>query len=211
MEMSISLDTRYWTFIGLAALSIGLLVWGLYGLWRQNLDPRQNMLQTRMKNAADANAKDTSGMSLNEPSLRLRPKRLFSSLPMLDDWLRQMPGVSRLDRWLLQSGMSFSVSQALLLALSLGLLGWATSASLRMPGVLQALVVLLGPLCMALYLQHRRHRRMALIEQALPDALDLMARSMQAGHAFSSALQLTAKDCPVPLSQELRMVFEEIN
>lgn len=215
MEMTTPLDTRYWTFMGLAALSIGLLVWGLYGLWRQHLDPRQTMLQSRLKNVADSNTTDLSGMSLtaslNEPSLRLRPKRLFSSSPLLDDWLRHMPGVPRLDRWLLQSGISFSVSQALLLALSLGLLGWAASASLRMPGVLQALVVLLGPLCMALYLQHCRHRRMALIEQALPDALDLMARSMQAGHAFSSALQLTAKDCPAPLSQELRMVFEEIN
>jgi tight adherence protein B len=52
---------------------------------------------------------------------------------------------------------------------------------------------------------------MTRISQALPDALDLMARSMQAGHAFTSALQVAAKDCPPPLSYELRAVFEEIN
>ncbi len=61
------------------------------------------------------------------------------------------------------------------------------------------------------FLQHRRALRMTLISQALPDALDLMARSMQAGHAFTSALQVAAKDCPPPLSHELRAVFEEIN
>jgi len=45
----------------------------------------------------------------------------------------------------------------------------------------------------------------------LPDALDLMARSMQAGHAFTSALQVAANDCAPPLSHELRAVFEEIS
>jgi tight adherence protein B len=66
-------------------------------------------------------------------------------------------------------------------------------------------------LAVTAYLQHRRSRRMALIGQALPDALDLIARSMQAGHAFTSALHLAAKDSPAPLSLELRTVFEEIN
>jgi tight adherence protein B len=72
-------------------------------------------------------------------------------------------------------------------------------------------MALLGPLVLTAFLQHRRSQRMALIGQALPDALDLVARSMQAGHAFTSALQIAAKDCAQPLSNELRTVFEEIN
>jgi tight adherence protein B len=210
MEMSIPVDTRYWTFMGLAALSMGLLVWGLYALWREQLDPRQRMLHTRLRSAAAAESAQHKG-GVTTPTLRLRPRRLYSSWPLLDAWLRQTPGLAQLDRGLVQTGLAISATQALLLTLSLALLGWAAAASLGMPTALQALVALVGPLCVVLFLQQRRHQRMALIEQALPDALDLMARSMQAGHAFTSALQVTAKDCPAPLSHELRTVFEEIN
>ena len=61
------------------------------------------------------------------------------------------------------------------------------------------------------FLNHHRTQRMDHIGNALPNALDLIARSMQAGHAFISALQIAAKDSPAPLSTELRAVFDEIN
>jgi tight adherence protein B len=210
MEMNIPVDTRYWTFMGLATLSMGLLVWGLYALWREHLDPRQRMLHTRLRSAAAAEMTLHKGLAAL-PTLRLRNRRLFSSWALLDAGLRQTPGMTQLDRGLVQTGLAISVTQALLLTLSLSLLGLAAAVSLGMPAALQALMALIGPLCVVLFLQQRRHQRMTLIEHALPDALELMARSMQAGHAFTSALQVTAKDCPAPLSHELRTVFEEIN
>lgn len=57
----------------------------------------------------------------------------------------------------------------------------------------------------------RRGLQVARIEAQLPDTLDLLARAMLAGHAFTSALRLAAKDAPPPLSQELQRVFDEVN
>lgn len=197
------MDSRYWIFLGLAGLSIGGLVWGLYGLWRQYLDPRQRALAQRLKPAAASLPP--------EQSLKLRPERLLSATPTLQRWLHNTPGMQALDHFLLQTGLPWRVAQVLTLALGLVLLAVAVGWRLGWPAVLTMALAALGVLALTAYLQHRRSQRMALIGQALPDALDLIARSMQAGHAFTSALHLAAKDSPAPLSQELRAVFEEIN
>ncbi len=197
------MDSRYWIFLALAGLSIGWLVWGLYGLWRQYLDPRQRALEQRIKPAA---------LSLPpEQPLKLRQERLLSATPTLQRWLHSTPGIQRLDHFLLQTGLAWNVAQVVTLALGLLLLAVAVGLRLAWPAVLTLALAVFGVLALAAYLQHRRSQRMALIGQALPDALDLIARSMQAGHAFTSALHLAAKDSPPPLSQELRTVFEEIN
>lgn len=197
-------DTRYWVFLGLASLSIGLLAWSLHGLWQQYLDPRQRALGQRLKPLQPAAA-------ASEPSLQLRSKRLLSNWPWLEAWLRQIPGALSLDHFLLQTGLRLSVAQTGLLCLGLVLLAVLAGLGLQWPPALTLAAAAAGGLTLVAWLQHRRSQRMNLIGLALPDALDLIARSMQAGHAFTSALQLAAKDSPAPLSHELRTVFEEIN
>lgn len=200
------MNTAFWTFALLAFLSIGALVWGLYGLWQQHLDPRQKALAQRLQAATFHGFSDEA-----EPALKLRPKRMLSQWDWAERGLQTLPGVATFDRFLLQTGLTLSLAQALTLAAGLVLLALALGASLHWPMLLSLVVAMLMPLVLMAYLQHRRNQRMTLISQALPDALDLMTRSMQAGHAFTGALQVAAKDSPPPLSHELRAVFEEIN
>jgi tight adherence protein B len=49
------------------------------------------------------------------------------------------------------------------------------------------------------------------MEAQLPDTLDLMARAMQAGHAFSSALLIVGSDGTQPIRGEFQSTFDEIN
>lgn len=44
----------------------------------------------------------------------------------------------------------------------------------------------------------------------LPDALDLMARALRSGHAFSTALQMVAEEGPQPLASEVQQVVEQM-
>jgi tight adherence protein B len=48
-----------------------------------------------------------------------------------------------------------------------------------------------------------------LLSEQLPEALDMMARSLRAGHALSSAFQLVATEMPEPISVEFARAFEE--
>jgi tight adherence protein B len=200
------MNTPVWTIAALSALCIAALVWSLYGLWRQHLDPRQKALEQRLQRATSTSAGDVA-----EPTLKLRTRRMLSQWDWAERGLQTLPGVNTFDHFLLQTGLAISLAQALSLAAGLVLLALALGASMHWPALLSLAVAALGPLIFVAFLQQRRAQRMALISQALPDALDLMARSMQAGHAFASALQVAAKDCPPPLSHELRAVFEEIN
>lgn len=52
-------------------------------------------------------------------------------------------------------------------------------------------------------------RANALLEQ-LPDTLDLMARSLQAGLGLADALKLVAEEMPLPVAAEFGRVFEEV-
>jgi len=54
-----------------------------------------------------------------------------------------------------------------------------------------------------------RKKRLAKFLEHLPDALDLMSRSLAVGHAFSESLYQVATDMPEPISTEFRLTYEE--
>ncbi|MFZ5482449.1 MAG: type II secretion system F family protein [Myxococcota bacterium] len=53
--------------------------------------------------------------------------------------------------------------------------------------------------------------RAAKLAEQLPDGLDLLARSLQAGHGISEAMRSVAEELPIPLAQEFGRVYEEHN
>jgi Flp pilus assembly protein TadB len=57
-------------------------------------------------------------------------------------------------------------------------------------------------------LDKRRRRFRAFLSQ-LPDALELMIRSLQSGHSFISALQVVATEMPEPIAREFGKAYEE--
>jgi tight adherence protein B len=57
----------------------------------------------------------------------------------------------------------------------------------------------------------KRTKRLKEFEGQFPDALDFLARSMRAGHAFSVSLEMLADEMADPLAFEFRQVFNEQN
>jgi tight adherence protein B len=62
-----------------------------------------------------------------------------------------------------------------------------------------------------MYVRTKRRKRLAALEEQFPEALDFMARSVRAGHAFMISLSMVGEHVPEPLSTELRTVFNEVN
>jgi tight adherence protein B len=62
-----------------------------------------------------------------------------------------------------------------------------------------------------LYMRTLRRKRLAALEEQFPEALDFLARSVRAGHAFLISLSMVGDQVPEPLSLELRTLFNEIN
>jgi tight adherence protein B len=128
--------------------------------------------------------------------------------------------VSRLD-WaqhveatLQQSGLNWSLGLLLILTLAgaaIGLiLGWKFNVL-----AFSILSLLAAALAFAslpyLYVRYKRRRRFAEFEEQFPEALDFLARSMRAGHAFSISLEMIGDESPDPLGLEFRTMFNEQN
>ena len=55
----------------------------------------------------------------------------------------------------------------------------------------------------------KRARRMAAFERGFPDVIDLLSRSVRAGHSFASGLEIVSTDLPDPVSTEFRITFDQ--
>jgi len=72
-------------------------------------------------------------------------------------------------------------------------------------------VALLGAVIPFLVIAIKRQRRFSQFEEQFPDAIDLLARAVRAGHAFTTGLELIGKEMPEPLAMEFRTTYEQQN
>jgi tight adherence protein B len=59
------------------------------------------------------------------------------------------------------------------------------------------------------WVNNKAKKRMSLLEEQLPDAVELMVRSLRVGHPFSSAIGIVAKEIPDPLGSEFGIIADE--
>jgi tight adherence protein B len=109
-----------------------------------------------------------------------------------------------------QAGLNWSVNR-LLTAMGLMMLpGFLLGATLVGPGA-----AVFGAFGFAslpyLFVRRKRTKRLETLEEQFPEALDFLARSMRAGHAFSISLEMIGEELPDPLGQEFRTLFNEQN
>jgi tight adherence protein B len=62
-----------------------------------------------------------------------------------------------------------------------------------------------------LQVRRRAQARNIQLSQQLPDALDLISRSLQAGHGIAESMRLVAEEMPLPVAREFGRVYEENN
>jgi len=131
----------------------------------------------------------------------------FSTIPSLDSWLAGQRWARRMEHLLEQADSRMTVVQLCAFAL-LGAFVGALSGFWIGPlaGLGLACVGLAAPFVILLAARERRSR---LLSEQLPEALDMMARSLRAGHALSSAFQLVADEMPEPICVEFARAFEE--
>ena len=115
---------------------------------------------------------------------------------------------------LLQAGLSWTVSQFLLFTLLGAAAGFAvgwrfTFLVFRTPSIAACAVA--GSALPLLYILAKKRKRFSAFEEQFPEALDFLARSMRAGHAFSISLEMLGSESPEPLGQEFRALFNEQN
>jgi tight adherence protein B len=127
---------------------------------------------------------------------------------------RDPESIQRLTRFIQQSGLNWTVNRLVATMVIGGIVGAILGFWLHPLGFVTLSVIvgaLLGGWLPALFLRWKRSKRLSEFEQQLPEALDFMARSMKAGHGFSTSLETLGSESPDPLGQEFRALFNELN
>jgi tight adherence protein B len=85
-------------------------------------------------------------------------------------------------------------------------LGIGTEAS---PAVRGLMAVAMGVGGVFFWVNGKAKKRMSMIEEQLPDAVELMVRSLRVGHPFSSAISIVSKEIEDPLATEFGIIADE--
>ncbi len=121
---------------------------------------------------------------------------------------------TKLNLILMESGMDWTMSRLLVFtgaAFAVGLI-LGGLIPFQAPMALKSGVAACGLAWLPLfYVKRVRGKRLDGMEAQLPDALDFLARSMRAGHAFTISLEMVGEEIADPLGQEFRALFNEQN
>ena len=69
--------------------------------------------------------------------------------------------------------------------------------------------ILMGVGGVYVWVSGKAKKRMSLLDEQLPDAVELMVRSLRVGHPFSTAIANVAKEVPDPLGSEFGLIADE--
>lgn len=195
------------SLIWLILVSVGLLslvgvVWSLRQIWQERYSQHSQRFEKRLH---DVTAMSAAGQEITNR------ERQFSRLPWLHQRLMHWSWAERIDRKLSKAGVTWVVADFLLATTFMALVGLGIftffGASFAVSLIGMALIGALPYLLLTL-LERRRQMK---LESQLPDVLEFIARSMQAGHAFSSALQMAASESPEPIGSEFQTAFNQVN
>ena len=188
------------------ALVLGIIGATYYLLVLRPEEEEQSALRKRLKGGAAAVLKTAGGVSL------ARQDSPLSTIPLVNNLLNAVSNFSGpLQRMIDRSGLNLTVGALLLMCLCGGVAGYLIVETVsRLP--LAALVI--GVPCAYIpiwFVKFMATRRVGKFEEQFPEAIDLLARALRAGHAFTTGLSMVAEEMPEPVGTEFRLAYDRQN
>ena len=116
-----------------------------------------------------------------------------------------------LQRLLDQADVKLSAGKFLGLLASIALIFVVMAVALGAPFYVLPILLLLPPIGAHQFFSFKRKRRMHKFTKQLPEALDLLGRSLRSGHSLGAGFGLISSEMPKPISEEFGRCFEEQN
>ena len=183
---------------------VAVIVLGLFFYaYRIIFDPNSAIIQKRLETLATSQSGDASTVLLKT--------RALSDVPFLNKILFYLPGIRRLERLVRQANTQYPVGFYVLLSMVILVTGFYLSVLVTKNSVSSILIAIISAATPSLYLRLKKKRRMEKFRRQLPEGLELIARALKAGHAFTSGLQLAAEEFDDPFGPEFERVLNEIN
>jgi tight adherence protein B len=194
--MSFELDSIHLVYL-LVAVSAGLFAEGIYLLFFNSQSYRKN-INRRLQLMAD------------EPNRESMLVQLRHERGLTGGGDFRLPLIA-LNRLILQSGVSVDLTKLGLILAFVALLAFGAVLAVRaqwLEALLAAFVC--GLILPLVVLKILRSRRQKAFGGQFPDALDIIVRSLRAGHPVPIAITMVARESPDPIGTEFGIVADEI-
>ena len=198
------MDIVFYAFAILLFATVILFIEGAYLWWTSTRGEEAKRIERRLRLMS-------AGAHGSSEQLSILKQRLLSESPTVERLLLQVPRIHSLDRILEQSDIGWSVAKLFTYILLVFIVTLSICMFMHLP-LIVSIVVSIFVACMPMILVFRaRKKRMTQFEVQLPEVTDLISRSLRAGHAFPSAIQMVSEEMPDPVATEFRITFDEIN
>jgi len=138
-------------------------------------------------------------------------KSMLSEVPWLNRMLLSIRWTDKLSRMIEQSGTESTLGVFMLLSIVLASGGFVISLWVASNALLSLIIAFFLGVFPFLYVYLKKKRRMEKFQRQLPDALDLIARALKAGHAFTGGLKMVGDELGEPVGTEFEKTLYEIN
>lgn len=181
------------------------LTFAAYLLATRGTDQRKARLQQRLADALlhSAYAEDVD--------VQLARQELLSEIPLMNRALLNVPIAAHLRRMIDQADLHITVTRLLMFTAMAAMLAGLAVSMLTISVIAISAAALVAAALPFGHVWWKRRQRLNLFLEQLPDTLELMSRSLSAGHAFTEALHMIATEMPDPVAGEFRKTYEEQN
>jgi tight adherence protein B len=193
-------------FVGLTFLLILGIVLGAYFVFvvRPEFHDRSKLLGRLGKKSIKRDL-------LKPGDLEQRTDRL-SDVRAVQHMLSRARGLSGpLERLVTQSGLKITVGKLVIASLLAACVGFLVVQWLTYYTYLGLVAAPLFGVVPYLIVRRARTRRFEKFEEQFPEAIDLMARALRAGHAFPTGLLMVAEEAPDPIAPEFKLIYDRQN
>lgn len=206
------MDILYYGFALLVFLAAALAIEAAWQWWASSQSAAARRVRRRLSQVSQRQSVRSNTGGSNSASVEgLLKRRPFAESAKVDAWLKRIPGIYTIEIFLNQSGTDWSVGRFLLYSFLSGGLAFVLALIFLVNTSLLFLLALAASLLPAAIVWKQRESRLLQLERQLPEAADLISRSLRAGHALPSTLQMLADEMPNPVAAEFRIVSDEIN
>jgi tight adherence protein B len=183
----------------LAFLCVSALVGVLATVFRDD----SNRTEDRLDSLTGKRKKEDESTSILKQSAFEKDKQ--SLLEMLT------PNLPSMQRIMMQADCHIRLSTLMGIGVVLGLVGASVTAMAGAKIYVAPILGLIMFLVPFAWLLNKRRVRLSRFAGQLPDALELVARALRAGHSLAAGMHVVAEEMPAPISEEFHRIYEEQN
>jgi len=191
-------------FALLTFVLVTAIVAGVYWLFIERAEAQEaSHLRGRLRRSVQAGA--LTKRLMNDP-VRLSDVRALNQVLR-----RSGQMIAPLQRLIEQSGLKMTVGALVLSCMVTAAVAFAVVAQYLHLPLLAFPVAAAASYLPIMYVKFVRNRRMIKFEEQFPEAMDLLARALRAGHALTTGLSMVAEELPDPIGPEFKLLYDQQN